>query len=84
MKTWVGQNSQVLEMEEMIALKDEVERLLRPYGERDRKMIYFRFFENKTIEEIAQDLQMGKSNVHKRISKILQEILRKEKNKVEK
>ena len=80
----VGQNSQVLEMEEMIALKDEVERLLRPYGERDRKMIYFRFFENKTIEEIAQDLQMGKSNVHKRISKILQEILRKEKNKVEK
>ncbi len=77
-------NSHTIELEEMIATKDEVQRLLQPYPERDRKMMYFRFWENRTIEEIAEALEMKKSNVHKRISKILKEILQKEKNRVEK
>jgi len=74
----------IIEMEEMIATQDEVQRLLQPYSERDRKMMYLRFWENRTIEEIARALEMKKSNVHKRISKILKEILQKEKNRVEK
>lgn len=78
------QNGPVIEMEETIAMQDEVQRLLQPYSERDRKMMYLRFWENRTIEEIAKSLGMGKSNVHKRISKILEEILQKEKNQVEK
>lgn len=78
------QNIQVMEIEDLIATKDEVERWLQPYSERDRKMIYLRFWENRTIEEIARLLNMKKSNVHKRISKILKEILQKEKNRVEK
>lgn len=78
------QNGPVIEMEETIAMQDEVQRLLQPYSERDRKMVYLRFWENRTIEEIAKSLGMGKSNVHKRISKILKEILQKEKNQVEK
>lgn len=77
-------NSQVLEWEEAVALKDEVERLLQEYSERDRKMMHMRFWEDRTIEEIAQALGMGKSNVHKQISKILKEILQKEQNQVEK
>ena len=76
--------AQVIEMEELIAVKDEVERMLQPYPERDRKMMYFRFWEDRTIEEIAEALGMKKSNVHKRISKIVKEILQKEKNRVEK
>ena len=77
-------SSQVIEIEDMIADKDEVGRWLQPYSERDRKMMHLRFFEDKTIESIAEALGMGKSNVHKRISKITKEILKKEKNRVEK
>lgn len=77
-------NGSIIETEEMIATKDEVQRLLQPYSERDRKMMYLRFWENRTIEEIARALEMKKSNVHKRISKILKEIFQKEKNQVEK
>lgn len=80
----VEQNVPIIEMEEMIVMRDEVQRLLQPYSERDRKMMYLRFWENRTIEEIARSLEMKKSNVHKRISKILKEILQKEKNQVEK
>ena len=78
------QNGAIIEMEEMIATQDEVQRLLQPYSARDRKMMYLRFWEDRTIEEIARSLEMKKSNVHKRISKILKEILQKEKNQVEK
>ena len=78
------QNGPIIEMEEMIATKDEVQRWLQPYSERDRKMMYLRFWKNRTIEEIARTLEMKKSNVHKRISKILKEILEKESNRVEK
>ena len=77
-------NSHTIDLEEMIATKDEIQRWLQPYSERDRKMMYLRFWENRTIEEIADVLGMKKSNVHKRISKILKEILQKEKNRVEK
>ena len=77
----IGQNDQIIETEELIAMKDEVERFLQPYSERDRKIMYLRFWENRTIEEIAELLGMKKSNVHKQISKILKEILQKEKNR---
>lgn len=80
----VEQNSQVIELEDLVILKDEVDRLLQPYCERDRKMMYFRFWEDRKIQEIAELLGMRKSNVHKQISKILKEILQKEKNSVEK
>ena len=80
----IEEKVQVIETEDQIVLRDEVERWLKPYPERDRKMMYFRIWENRTIEEIAEALGMKKSNVHKRISKILDEILQKEKNRVEK
>lgn len=80
----IEEKVQVIETEDQIVLRDEVERWLKPYSERDRKMMYFRIWENRTIEEIAEALGMKKSNVHKRISKIIDEIFEKEKNRVEK
>ena len=60
----VEQNVPIIEMEEMIATQDEVQRLLQPYSERDRKMMYLRFWEDRTIEENARSFEMKKSNVH--------------------
>lgn len=73
-----------LDIEEIIEMQDEVHYLLKGYSKRDKKMMYLRFWEDRTIEEIAASLDMSKSNVHKRISKILEEILQKKKNRVEK
>ena len=80
----LSKKSQMIDFEEKLIIEDEVRCLLQGYSEQDQKMMYFRFWENRTIEEIALALDMSKSNVHKRISKILKEILQKEKNKVEK
>ena len=73
-----------VDIEEKIVIDDEIQRFLEKYPERDRKIIELRFFEDKTIEEIAALLKMGKSNVHKRISKILKETSQKTNKKVEK
>lgn len=77
-------SGKTVDFEEVIAVNDEMARWLRDYSERDRRMMYMRFWENHTIIEIAKTLGMGKSNVHKRIKKITEEILQKERNKVEK
>lgn len=73
-----------VEYEGEILLKDEVERALSAYSQRDREMMYLRFWKNEKIEEIAEDLHMSKSNVHKRLKIILSEMSEKLKNKVEK
>ena len=64
---------------DLIATKAEVVCWMKAYDARDQKIIYLRFWENKTYVEIAQALGMKKSNVHKRISKIFKEIFEKEK-----
>ena len=68
-----------IDIEETIALQDEVRRLLQGYSKQDQQMMYMRFWGNKTMKEIAEALKMSKSNIHKRISKILDEILEKNK-----
>ena len=72
------------DLEEEFAAKDEVKRLLQEYSERDQRIMYLRFWMDITIEEIARLLGMGKSNVHKRISKITKEKLAKKRERVEK
>ena len=57
--------------------EDELRRYLEGYSALDRQLIYLRFYEGNTYREIAQKLQMKKSNVHRRITKILKEILKK-------
>ena len=80
----VTERAQIIDLEEIVATADEVQYLLKDYSERDKQIIYLRFWEDKTIETISLTLNMGKSNVHKRISKILKEIKQKSKNEVEK
>ena len=60
-----------------ISQQDELRRYLEGYSALDRQLIYLRFYEGNTYREIAQKLQMKKSNVHRRITKILKEILKK-------
>jgi RNA polymerase sigma-70 factor (ECF subfamily) len=73
-----------VDIEEKIALEDEVERLLQGYSERDKTILKMYFWKNQTIMEIAEELGMGKSNVHKRMKLVIEQILEKEKQKVEK
>ncbi len=73
-----------LNFEENLEMQDEVQYVLKDYSDRDKEMVRLRFWEDMTIEEIAEALHMSKSNVHKRISKISKEILQKKKNGVEK
>lgn len=73
-----------VDFEDVLATKDEISRLLQVYPRRDREMVRRRFWGDKTIESIAFELNMGKSNVHKRILKITKEIEKKLENEVEK
>ena len=70
-------------LDEALAQSDEIWRWLKDYDERDRKIIYLKFWEEYSYAEIAQALGMKKSNVHKRVSKIIAEILEKNKNQVD-
>ncbi len=79
-----AERPQVIDFEDMIATADEVQYLLKDSSSRDKQIIYLRFWQDKTMEAIALELNMGKSNVHKRISKILKEIKQKLKNQVDK
>ena len=71
------------DFDEGLAQTDEIWRWLKEYDERDRKIIYLKFWEEYSYAEIAQTLNMKKSNVHKRVSKIIAEILEKNKNQVD-
>ncbi len=66
-------------LDEALAQSDEIWRWLQNYDERDRKIIYLKFWEEYSYAEIAKLLDMKKSNVHKRVSKIIAEILQKSK-----
>ena len=59
-----------------ISAKEEIYRYLENYSERDRQLIYLRFYEDYCYSEIAEKMNMKKSNVHRRISKIVKEILK--------
>lgn len=62
---------------ERIARKDQIERAMKKYRKRDRKLLELRFKYGMTYEEIATELGMKKSNAHKRLEKILKELSEK-------
>ena len=68
----------------MIATSDELRRWLASYSAREQKIMYLRYWEGRNIQEIAQALGMGKSNVHKQIKKIEKKIKEKTPYAVEK
>lgn len=47
---------------------------LRVYSPTDQKLIYYKYYEQLSYAEIAKKMGMKKSNVHKRVSKILREL----------
>lgn len=70
-------------IDEALATSDELWRWLKNYGELDRRLVYLKFWEEYSYAEIANMLGMKKSNVHKRVSKIVAEILKKAKEEVD-
>lgn len=60
-----------------IADKDEVLRIMKVLPLMDQRLLYLKFWRNMSYAEIAEHLSMKKSNVHKRIQKILKEIHKK-------
>ena len=63
--------------EDNALLRIEVELCLTKYSERDRKMLYLRFWENLSYREIATILGLKKSYIHKRITQILDSVYKK-------
>ena len=70
-------------IDEALAASDKLWRWLKEYGELDRRLVYLKFWEEYSYAEIANMLGMKKSNVHKRVSKIVAEILKKAKEEVD-
>lgn len=50
---------------------------LQDYSKTDQQLLYYRFYEQMSFAEIAQKLGMKKSTVHKRVSKLLKDLLAK-------
>lgn len=62
--------------ENSVAEKDMVWRELEKLSEEDREILLLRFWENCTIKEISARISRSSSWVHRRISKIIQKILK--------
>lgn len=54
--------------------KAEVERALQSLSEEEKRLIYWYFFEKKTLKEIADILDKSKSSVYERIENILKKL----------
>lgn len=65
------------DIEDAIADKDEVLRIMKVLPLMDQRLLYLKFWRNMSYAEIVEHLSMKKSNVHKRIQKILKEIHKK-------
>ncbi len=72
-----------IDFTESLSQADEIWRWLKEYSQADQRMIYLKFWEDYSYAEIAKILGMKKSNVHKRVSKIIKEILQKSQNRVD-
>lgn len=71
------------DFEAALSQSDEIWRWLKNYDERDRRIVYLKFWENYSYSEIAKLMGMKKSNVHKRVSVVTSEILKKIQNRVD-
>ena len=65
------------DIETQFVQKNMIEEYLSVYSELDKRFIYLRFWEDRSFSEIAHLTGSKKSYVHKRVSKILKEILKK-------
>ena len=68
------------EIDDILIEKDRVLQIIKTMHEETQKLIYFKFWEDLSYEEIARKMGMKKPTVYKRIMKILG-IIRKDVNK---
>ena len=60
-----------------------ISQYLQSYEQRDQEIIYLHFFKDLSYKEIADKLGMRKSNVHRRCTTIIKEILMKFKKELD-
>ena len=81
-KNWVSIDkvitaSTMEDVAEIVEQRDLISKYLASYTELERQFIYLRFWENRSFSDIAALTGTKKSYVHKRVSKILKEVLKK-------
>lgn len=76
-------SAEEFDFETAFSQSDEIWRWLKEYDERDRRIVYLKFWEGYSYAEIAKITGMKKSNVHKRVSVVTAEILKKSRNQVD-
>ena len=64
---------------DLISDRDEIRRYLQGCSELDLKLIYLKFYKDYSYAEIAKIMNMKRSNAHRRVSKVLKEIFKKQK-----
>lgn len=62
------------EIEQQIFERDFLITEMEKLPEKDQKLLYMRFWEDKSFAEIASELQMQKSTVHKRAQILLKQL----------
>ena len=72
-----------IDIVDLISEKDEIYRYFKHYSELDRRLIYLKIYEGYSYSEIANKMRMKKSNVHRRISKIFKEIVKKKEKELD-
>ncbi len=68
-------------LDDLISDRFEISKYLKPYEIKDLKLIQLKFFDDMSLSEVAEKLGSKKSTVHKRLSKILDEIFLKSRRK---
>lgn len=71
------------DFETALSQSDEIWRWLKDCDERDKRIVYLKFWEDYSYSEIAKLMGMKRSNVHKRVSVVTSEILKKIQNRVD-
>lgn len=66
-----------IDIAELISEKDELYRYLKDYSELDRTLLKLKIYDDFSYFEIANKMNMKKSNVHRRVSKMCKEIVKK-------
>lgn len=53
-----------------VEARDEIDRILQPFTEKERKIVFLRFMYGLTVREIAKHVGLSKTAVHKTLKKV--------------
>ena len=63
-----------LSVSELAELRDEIQVLLAGFSGQDRALLEERFFNDKTFEEIASEMNLTQVNVRQKVSRLIKKI----------